>query len=136
MSFNPAWKTSRPWLENTVEYSSDGLSFDAMYFRLCKKWDTKRRNNSKVWNSVGCVSTRLDVVVKHEQSGMHKDAVFKEISQDHGVDAAFNEMNKKEIDALKDAQKVLYFLIQHHLPYKALYGPLMDLCIDMGDTNF
>jgi hypothetical protein len=98
-------------LENTVEYSSDGLSYDVMYCGLCKKWDTKGRNNSKVWNSVGCVSTRLDVVVKHEQSEMHKYAVFKEIAQDHGVDAAFNEMNKKEIDALKDAQKVLYFLI-------------------------
>ena len=118
-----------------MEYSSDGFSYDSMYCSLCRKWDTKGRNNSKVWNRVGCVSTRLDVVINHEQSEMHKDAVFKEMALDQGVDAAFETMNKNEVEALKDAQKVLYFLIKHHLPYKTLYEPLMDLCIELGATN-
>ncbi|XP_062585165.1 zinc finger protein 862-like [Saccostrea cucullata] len=135
MNFDPNWQINRPWLINEVEYSSDGFSFDAMYCSLCRKWDTKGRNNSKVWNTTGCVSTRLDVVTKHESSEMHKDAVFKEMAMDKGIEAAFETMNKKEIQALKDAQKVLYFLIQHNLPYLTLYEPLMDLCIALGATN-
>lgn len=77
MRFYPKWQLGRPWLVNKVEFSSDGLCFDAMYYNLCQKWDTKGRNNSMVWNSSGCVATRLDVVNRHEQSEMHKDAVFR-----------------------------------------------------------
>lgn len=47
----------------------------------------------------------------------------------------FDKLQKKEFDALKDAQKVLYFLIEHNLPYLSLYEPLMKLCIDLGATN-
>ncbi|XP_052695724.1 variable charge X-linked protein 1-like [Crassostrea angulata] len=31
MRFYPKWQLGRPWLVNKVEFSSDGLSFDAMY---------------------------------------------------------------------------------------------------------
>lgn len=106
-----------------------------MYCNLCQKWDTKGRNNSKVWNSSGCVATRFDVVNRHEQSEMHKDAVFKEMAEDHSIDVAFDKLQKKEFEALKDAQKVLYFLIEHNLPYLSLYEPLIKLCIDLGATN-
>lgn len=107
-----------------MEFSSDGLSFDAMYCNLCQKW-----------NSSGCVVTRLDVVNRHEQSEMHEDAVFKEMTEDHGIDVALDNLQKKEFDALKDAQRVLYFLIEHNLPYLSPYEPLMNLCIDLGATN-
>lgn len=73
MKFDPKWQINRPWLIYEVEHGSDGFSFDAMYSSLCRIWDTKGRNNSKVWNTVGCISTRLDVVNTHEESEMHKD---------------------------------------------------------------
>lgn len=120
MRFYPKWQLGRPWLVNKVEFSSDGLSFDAMYCNLCQNWDTNVRNNSKVWNSSGCVATRLDVVNRHEQSEMRKGTVFKEMAEDHGIDVALDKLQKKEFDALKDAQKVLYFLIEHNLPYLSL----------------
>lgn len=71
--------------------SSDELSFDAMYCNLCQKWVTKGRNNSKVWNShpVRC----------RQQTWTVRDAVFKEMAEDHGIDVAFDK--KKEFDALK-----------------------------------
>jgi hypothetical protein len=66
---------------------------------------------------------------------MHKDALFKEMTEDMGIHAAFNEMNEREFHALKDAQRVLYFLINNNLPYLLLYGSLMKLCFDLGATN-
>jgi hypothetical protein len=33
-------------------------------------------------------------VTRHAVSEMHKDAVFKEMAEDKGIDAAFIEMNK------------------------------------------
>lgn len=44
-------------------------------------------------------------------------------------------INQKEVEVLKDAQKVQYFLIRLQLPYKTLYEPLMGLCIELGATN-
>jgi hypothetical protein len=81
---------------NKVEYSHEGFSYDAMYCTLCQKWNTKGRNNSKAWNTVGCVATRLESVTRHATSEMHKDAVFKEMAEDKGIDAAFNELNERE----------------------------------------
>ena len=43
-------------------------------------------------------------------------------------------MNDKEFAALIDAQKVLYFLIEHNLPIHTLYKPLIELCIRLGAT--
>ena len=44
-------------------------------------------------------------------------------------------MNNKEFAALIDAQRVLYFLIEHNLPIHTLYKPLIELCIRLGATN-
>ncbi|KAH3837692.1 hypothetical protein DPMN_111093 [Dreissena polymorpha] len=44
-------------------------------------------------------------------------------------------MDTKEAKALIDAQKVLYFLVQHNLPHTTLFKPLVDLCVELGATN-
>lgn len=44
-------------------------------------------------------------------------------------------IEQKEVDALKDAMKVQYFLIKKNLPYASLYNPVMMLCMDLGATN-
>ena len=44
-------------------------------------------------------------------------------------------MNDMKFAALIDAQKVLYFQIEHNLPIHTLYKPLIELCIRLGATN-
>ena len=135
LKFNPDWLNKYPWLQCKEEYSDDGHSFEVMFCSLCKKWDTKGASGSTVWNTVGCGSTRLDVVVKHETSVMHKEAVSLELSGDSNIDNMLRKDSSKEFDALIDAHKVLYFLVEHNLPIYTLYEPLIDLCIRLGATN-
>ena len=94
-------------------------------------------SGSMVWNTIGCSSTRLDVVVKHETSTMHKEAISLELSDssDSNLDHMFRKGCSMEFDALIDAQKVMFFLIQHNLPVFTLYEPLIDLYIRLGATN-
>ena len=106
-----------------------------MFCSLCQKWNTKGANGSTVWNSIGCSSTRLDVVVGHETSVMHKEAISLELRTEANINTAFQKMNNKEFAALIDAQRVLYFLIEHNLPIHTLYKPLIELCIRLGATN-
>ena len=74
---------------------------------------------------------------KHETSTMHKEAISLELSDssDSNIDHMFRKGCSKEFDALIDAQKVMFFLIQHNLPVFTLYEPLIDLCIRLGATN-
>ena len=90
-----------------------------------------------VWNTVGCSSVRLDVVTNHENSVMHKDAVSCELRTESDIDSVFKKVNTgtKEFAALLDAQKMLYFLIQHNLPIHTLNKPLIEVCINHGATN-
>ena len=89
-----------------------------------------------MWNSIGCSSTRLDVVVVgHETSVMHKEAVSLELRTEANINTAFKKLNDKKFAALIDAQKVLYYLIEHNLPIHTLYKPLIELCIRLGATN-
>lgn len=73
-----------------------------MYCNFCQNWDIKVRNNSKVWNFLGCVVIWLDVVNRYEQFEMYKDVVFKEMVEDYGIDVVLDKLQKKEFDVLKD----------------------------------
>ena len=47
-----------------------------MQGKLCRKFDTKnRQNQAKVWNTEPCTTLRKDVLARHEASAMHKEAV-------------------------------------------------------------
>lgn len=135
ITFNPEWTEKRPWLVCKEEISNDGHSYSVMFCELCQKWNTKGANGSMVWNTIGCSSLRLDVVVKHEQSIMHKQAVSNELRTEADIDSAFEKMNENEFASLLDAQTVLYFLIKHNLPIHTLFKPLIELCIGLGATN-
>lgn len=65
---------------------------DVMFRSLCRKWNTIARNGKSVWNKEGCVLIRLDVIIVHEQSEMHKQALFRELSAVNGIDKAYDEL--------------------------------------------
>ncbi|XP_046571837.1 zinc finger protein 862-like [Haliotis rubra] len=88
-----------------------------------------------VWNKEGCETIRLDKVSLHENSPMHQDAISHEEEEAVSIKNAFRNFSGQEKAALVDAQKVLYFLIKHNLPHTTLFGPLIDLCIELGAPN-
>ena len=47
---------------------------------------------------------------------MHEEAIANELATENNLKDNFIQMNANEVEALKDAQKVLHFLIEHHLP--------------------
>ena len=107
-----------------------------MFYSLCQKWNTKGANGRTVWNSIGCSSTRLDVVVVwHKTSVMHEEAISLELRTEANINTALKKLNDKKFAALIDAQKVLYYLIEHNLPIHTLYKLLIELCIRLGATN-
>lgn len=133
--FNEKWKENRPWLICREEISPDGFTFQTMYCKICQKWDTKGARGSKVWNTVGCVSTRAETIQLHETSSMHMDAMNCELHSQPSLPELVDNVNQKEFAALIDSQKVLYFLIKHNLPHTTLFKPFIDLCIELGATN-
>jgi len=104
-----------------------------MFCALCDKWSVG--DSHVVWTKVGCTSIRLDVIKRHEESAQHQSCVSAELNKSSQIDAISREMDTKEAKALIDAQKVLYFLVQHNLPHTTLFKPLVDLCVELGVTN-
>ena len=50
-----------------------------MYCKLCRKFDTKnRQNQSKVWNKEACTTIRKNVLARHEASNMNREALEQE----------------------------------------------------------
>ena len=69
--YNRMWEADHTWV-----FYIDG---EGMYCQLCRKFDTKnRQNQAKVWNTEPCTSLRKDVLARHEASAMHKEAVEQE----------------------------------------------------------
>ena len=69
--YNRTWEADHTWI-----FYIDG---EGMYCKLCRKFDTKnRQNQAKVWNMEPCTTLRKDVLARHEASAMHKEAVEQE----------------------------------------------------------
>ena len=67
-SYNRMWEADHTWV-----FYIDGKG---MYCKLCRKFDTKnRQNQAKIWNKEPCTTIRKDVLARHEASAMHKEAV-------------------------------------------------------------
>ena len=119
MGFDNNWKLNRPWLE-CVENS--------MKCFLCT-----RHNMKNVWATIGCVSLRLDKIKEHESSTDHINSVAIEADQNNASKCTEN-MNNEVQNAIGDAIKVPYFMVQKNLPLD-LFSSLMDLIVELGGDN-
>ena len=88
-----------------------------MFCTLCQKWNTKGANGSTTWITVGCSSTRLDIVVKHEQPVMHKDAVSQELRTEADIDTAFKNINANSNTPARCSLFAFTFLAMLYLRY-------------------
>ena len=69
--YSAVWERQQSWVFN--------IEGHGMYCKLCQKFDTKNRpNQSRVWNKEPCTTIRKDVLMRHEASMMHKEALEQE----------------------------------------------------------
>jgi hypothetical protein len=86
-----------------------------------------------VWATTGCVSLRLDKIKEHESSTDHINSVAIEADQNN-VSKCTKNMNNEAQNAICDAIKVLYFMVQDNLPLD-LFSSLVDLIVELGGDN-
>ena len=88
--YDPRWEMKYDW----VYPSDDGKG---MFCKLCKRFNThNERNTSAIFNLSPCVSLRKDVLARHADSNMHKQAVRQEHERlaaeaSDGIEQAFHE---------------------------------------------
>jgi hypothetical protein len=70
-----------------------------------------------------------DKVQSHQDSDQHKYSVTLDLA--HGFDDMASNINTSAMKAVKDALKVLFFMLQHNLALD-LFSSLIDLCINVG----
>jgi hypothetical protein len=70
---------------------------------------------------------------EHESSTDHTNSVAIEADQNNASKCTEN-MNNEEQNAIGDAIKVLYFLVQKNLPLD-LFSSLVDLIVELGGDN-
>ncbi|CAC5392832.1 RPC1 [Mytilus coruscus] len=127
--FDAAWLTAFTWLLVVKEPDSSGNNTDVMYCKLCKKHRTYGYNGSKTWVDIGSLR---DKIKEHQDSDQHKDALKQEVN--HTASDMTAKIATTAQKSIRDALKVLYFLISHNLPLD-MFSSFIDLCIELGATN-
>ena len=117
------------WLYFDKEVDEDGNTVDVMFCRLCKKHQSHGNNGSQAWSNLGYRHLRKDKVQFHQNSDQHKFSITLDLA--HSVDDLASNMNTSAMKAVRDAIKVLFFILQHNLALD-LFSSLIDLCIDVG----
>lgn len=130
--FDTAWLTAFTWLLVVKEPNSSGDMTDVMYCKLCKKHRTYGYNGSKTWVDNGYRCLRRDKIKEHQDSDQHKDSLKQEVN--HTVSDMTAKISTTAQKSIRDALKVLYFLISHNLPLD-MFSSFIDLCIELGATN-
>ena len=85
IGYNPNWKTDFPWhipVYGSSSSDSDG-SVVGLLCSTCKLHRTKQRNNAGNWTDLPCKSLRRDVLQRHNESSMHKEALEQENTRLH-----------------------------------------------------
>ena len=99
-----------------------------MICTLCEK-----HSKCGTWSSSGCVTLRLDNAKEHEHCAEHLISVNKE-SEQQNADKCNKKLKQDSRGSIKDALRVLYYLIEHNLSLD-LFSSLVDLNIELGSTN-
>ena len=111
--YNSRWEADHAWV-----FYVEG---EGTYCKLCRKFDTKnRQNQSKVWNMEPCTTHRKDVLARHEASSMHKEAVEQEracqvVKARGGIREAVQGQVTLQKSAVIGAMKCLYWLCKQEI---------------------
>ena len=81
---------------------------DGMYCMLCTKWNKAPRRGTPTWMNEPCILLRLESVVRHSETQMHRSVAKQELdyqlaSIDGGISTAFENVWETEESAVKAA---------------------------------
>ena len=104
---------------------------------LCKKHKTDQRNHAGTWTTKPCTYIRRDIIERHSNSAMHREAVEKETllkqsRRDGGIARAFEKQITMQRKAVVGAMKIIYWLAKEEVAHTTKYESLLDLAIDLG----
>ena len=128
--YNRTWEADHTWV-----FYVDG---EGMYCKLCRKFDTKnRQNQAKVWNTEPCTTVRKEVIARHEASAMHKEALEQErtcqiLKARGGIREAVQSQVALQKSAVIGAMKCLYWLCKRGIAHTTQYQPLLSLAMSHG----
>ncbi|CAC5423631.1 unnamed protein product [Mytilus coruscus] len=132
VGINNKWLKQYSWLYFDKDFSEDGTLVDVMLCKICNKHQSHGSNDSQTWSTVGYKLLSKDKIQIHQDSEQHKYAITLDMA--HTVDDMASNISTGAQKAVKDALKVLFFILCHHLPLD-LFGSTVDLCIDVGATD-
>ena len=104
---------------------------------LCKRHNAKQRNCSGIWTDKPCTQLRKDVLQRHSQTTMHKEAQQLEATRlaserDGGIRQAFSCRVVAQRKALIGAFQLLYWLVKEEVAHTTKFNSLKDLVVHLG----
>ena len=128
--YSAVWERQHSWVFN--------IEGHGMYCKLCQKFDTRnRQNQSRVWNKELCTTIRKDVLMRHEASMMHKEALEQEracqlVKARGGIRESVDHQVLLQRNAVEAAFKCFYWLCKQEIPHTTNYQPLLSLAKNVG----
>ena len=126
LGFDVAWTVERPWVFSAIE---DGT--EVMLCKVCIAHHVEATTGKRWSVDYGCHSLRKDVLLVHEKSKQHRDAVKAALSKTGRIDFTLQAVNSREQSVTEDVMKVVNFIVQHNLSLDLF----ADLVIDLGATR-
>ena len=134
--YNPDWKEQYPWLLPVVDRDEPG-SICGLMCELCQRYNIVQRSGAGTWSVKPCSVLRKDMIQRHADSAMHKEAVEREatmlsVERHGGIQQAFQRQISVQRKALIGALKIVYCLSKEEIPLTTKYEAIMDLAINLG----
>ena len=126
LGFDVAWTVERPWAFSAIE---DGT--EVMLCKVCIAHHVAATTGKRCWVDYGCRSLRKDLLLIHEKSNQHQEAVKVALSKTERIDVTLRAVDLQEQLVTEDAIKVVNFIVQHNLSLD-LFADLVELAIDLG----
>ena len=138
IGYNSAWRAKFPWhIPMYAEKDNPRSAVTGLVCGLCQRHNTKPRNGSGTWTDIPCTSLRMDVLQRHKQSEMHREAEEREnvrlaSQQDGGIRQAFSARVMVNRKALIGALQIMYWLVKQEVAHTTKFSSLRDLAIHLG----
>ena len=130
-----SWKEEFPW--HVPVYDSAGSTVTGLLCSLCKQRNTKQQNNVGIWTDKPCSLLRRDMIQRHKDSKMHKEAeelkAARLASQKDGeIRQAFSDCIMIQRKALIGTLNLMYWLAKQEVAHTTKFSSLKDLAIQFG----
>lgn len=130
------WKDQYTWLVLVAD-SDKPKEICGLLCGLCQRHKLTQRSGAGTWVSKPCTVLRKDMIDRHSQSAMHKEALEREatrlsVKRHGGIQQAFQRQVCVQRRALVGALKIVYCLAKQEIPLTTKYEPILELALSLG----